>query len=811
MIGADVQCRLPGSDCRSPLQRHERSVPSATRRLGWAIRLCLLGNVAAMGMLTLMPARAGELPLPPPDSAPLPLHLDLVLNQVETGRRIIVQERAGQLYASAEALRAAGVTLPPSITATEIALEQVPGLQVGYDRALLRLMLDVPPAWLSRQTVDYREATPKMSARVSPGAIFNYDVYVNDVQGDSGYMAAWNELRIFGGAGSLISTGQYRRSFGGRAGGHGQTGYRRYDTTWRFSDEDSLLTYEAGDVVTGALPWSNAFRLGGVQLSRDFGVRPDLVTYPIPQFAGEVAVPTALDLFVNGYKSSSTELNPGPYTLTNIPLINGAGEAVVVTTDALGRQVSTTLPFYVSTRLLQPGLVDFSVAAGKLRNDYAIRNFSYGEAAGSGTLRYGVTDWLTLEGHAEAASGLSLAGGGANVRMGNLGVVNTAVSQSRFQGRSGQQFALGYQYNAPWYSLAYQRLQRQSGYADLGAISTQTLRASRRSEQATVSARLGSWGSAGLGYFDVRNPDDSRSRLLNLSWSRSWRRGLSFFLSANRDVETGGWSAAAQLTVPMGARNNFAVAAERDRRGELRERVNFSRQTPTDGGFGYSFGYAHGDGDDYRQMDATWRGDVVQLQAGIYGSAGAMTRWGGISGSTVWMDGHFFAGNRVDDAFVVVSTNGYAGVPVRYENQSVGRTGKSGHLLVPWSRAYYPAKYELDMLNLPADVRSSRIEERVMVRARSGYLLEFPVMRVRAASLVLTDANGRSLALGSGVRHQETGVSTVVGWDGLVYLENVGKENHLQVTLADGSNCSAAFSADEGSEPILMTAPLVCR
>ena len=104
----------------------------------------------------------------------------------------------------------------------------------------------------------------------------------------------------------------------------------RYDTTWRFTDEQRLLTYETGDFVTGALPWSSSVRVGGVQLSRDFAVRPDLVTYPLPAFAGEAAVPTSLDLFINGFKSSTTELQPGPYTLTNVPFINGAGEAVVV-------------------------------------------------------------------------------------------------------------------------------------------------------------------------------------------------------------------------------------------------------------------------------------------------------------------------------------------------------------------------------------------------------------------------------------------------------------------------------------------------
>jgi outer membrane usher protein len=83
---------------------------------------------------------------------------------------------------------------------------------------------------------------------------------------------------------------------------------------------------------------------GGLRLSRNFSVRPDLVTYPLLNLSGSAAVPSSVDLFINGYKSSSAQINGGPYTLTNVPWISGAGEATVVTTDALGRQVSTSIP-----------------------------------------------------------------------------------------------------------------------------------------------------------------------------------------------------------------------------------------------------------------------------------------------------------------------------------------------------------------------------------------------------------------------------------------------------------------------------------
>jgi len=112
---------------------------------------------------------------------------------------------------------------------------------------------------------------------------------------------------------------------------------------------------------------------------------------------------------------------------------------------------------------------------------------------------------------------------------------------------------------------------------------------------------------------------------------------------------------------------------------------------------------------------------------------------------------------------------------------------------------------------LPADVLAPQVEQRVAVRRGSGYLLEFPLKRVLAASLVLVDGNQQELKLGSRVRHQESGVEAVVGWDGLVYLENLAPHNRLQVDKADGGQCQVAFDLPEGEGPIPLIGPLVCQ
>ncbi|MDB5995030.1 MAG: putative fimbriae-related protein, partial [Pseudomonas sp.] len=583
---------------------------------------------------------AGDLPPPPSGMeavADAQLFLELVVNQMNTGRVVAVEQRNGRFFLPASALRDTGMKLPENLAA-EVDLDSLAGLHSEYDSAGQRLLLDVPPDWLPEQFIGHRDAYPRTPALSSFGALFNYDLYLNDTDEAGTYLAAWNEVRLFDNWGTLSNTGQYRRTLSGDSVSTLNNGYLRYDTTWRYSDDDRLLTYEAGDLVSGALPWSSSVRLGGVQLSRDFAVRPDLVTYPLPQFAGEAAVPSSVDLFINGYKSSSADLQPGPYTLTNIPFINGAGEAVVVTTDALGRQVSTTVPFYVTSNLLQKGLSDFSVAAGTLRRDYGIRDFGYGPGVSSGSLRYGVSDNFTLESHAEASDSLTLGGLGGNLRMGNFGVLNTAISQSQFDGESGQQLSVGYQYNSQRYSFSYQRLQRRDQYADLTVVDSPYTTLSKRSEQATLSLNLDTWGSLGAGYFDVRAADDSRTRLLNLTWSKPLWRNSSFYLSANREIGDSNWAVQAQLVIPFDLRGSLALSSERSKTGQMQQRVNYSRAVPTEGGVGFNLGYAQGDGPAYRQADLTWRLQSVQLQAGVYGNSDAETRWADASGSLVWMD-----------------------------------------------------------------------------------------------------------------------------------------------------------------------------
>ena len=760
---------------------------------------------------------------PPPDAQALnssaQFHLSLVFNQWDSGLVVPVTQRNGQFFVSRADLQRAG--LPgDKFTSDEVNVSALNDVKTQYDSSGQRLLLAVPNEWLPSQAIELGKQDASFKPLSGNGALLNYDIYANHSQNSGSQASVWHELRVFGGNISLSSTGTYRQNLSSYDAG-GTEGYLRYDTTLTGTNEDDILSWSAGDVVSDALSWSNSVRMGGISMGRDFSLRPDLITYPLPAFSGEAAVPSTVDVFINGYRSGSTQLQPGPFTLTNLPYINGSGDAVLVTTDALGRQVSTTLPFYVASQLLKPGLSDGAFTLGSLRRDYGIENFSYGPAAASGSYRYGVNDYWTLESHVEGAQSLALGGVGTLVKLGNFGVVNGAWSRSEMRGQGGQQVNWGYQYNTEWFNIGTQHSHRDRGFGNLALYDSPDMydennqpiaSLSRSTDQYSLSFNLGGYGSLGAAWIDIRSFDDEKTQLLNLSWSKNLWGNSSFYLAASHDPAQNGWSLALSLQMPFGAENSAAFSVESTPDAGSTQRVNYNHAMPSNGGFSWDLAYAHqSDTDDYQQATLGWRNNKVELQGGAYGQRDNYTQWGEMSGSLVMMDNTLLAANRINDAFMVVSTDGFRDVTVNFENQPVGTTDDDGYLLISGVSSYYPANYSINTLNLPADTRIKYTERRVALRRHSGYFLHFPMEQQHVASVILQDGNGKDLPVSSQV-YRPLQPPAPVGYDGIVYLENLRDVNPLTVTLPDGKRCHATLTLDKNPDRKLKTyGPLVCQ
>lgn len=306
----------------------------------------------------------------------------------------------------------------------------------------------------------------------STGAVLNYTLYsssndltdadIKPFQGISGGFDA----RFFSPLGTV------NQSFTASLSDGELQGFKRLNTTWNYSDPERMITYNAGDFVTRSLPWTRSVYLGGMQVERNFALRSDLVTLPMPVVSGSAAVPSTLEVYSQNVKTYTSDIPAGPFELTNLPVITGSGEAQVVIRDTLGRETRTTLPFYTSSEQLAKGLIDFSAEVGFPRRNYGSESNDYAsDVFGTATMRYGLTNWLTLEGHAEGGADLLNGGIGATFPLGRWGATSLAVAGSQHDGQTGTLLNGSLELRYDDFSL-YGRMQRSYGnYDDIASVS----------------------------------------------------------------------------------------------------------------------------------------------------------------------------------------------------------------------------------------------------------------------------------------------------------------------------------------------------
>lgn len=718
--------------------------------------------------------------VPPPafaaSDAPVHLFVELIVNGAPGSAILEVVQQDGRLLVDAQALRDAGLTLAGEGL---VDLATLSGVDAHYDAERQQLLLHVDTALLPVNQIAGK-GHDRVHTSISPGALLNYDLFAQRSGGQTS-LSLWSEQRLFGPAGIVSNTGVLRAS------GSGRKGYVRYDSSYRYIDEDHALAATAGDTISGALAWSTSVRMGGVQLARSFRIRPDLITVPLPDFGGQAALPSSVDLFINGYRQQQAQVAPGRFVLDNVPVINGAGEARVITTDAVGRQVATVIPFYVAPELLRPGLTDFSFELGALRRDYGLRSLSYGRALASAAVRRGITSRLTLEGHGELTRDLALGGVGAVWAPGLWGAMHGSTAISRRDGLTGTQWVVGYSYASRHFSIGAEHRERSRDFADLGSFDLARWRGGASSDRVSGNVVLGQLGSIGIAYVSARTRDFARARIASASWSLSLGRRLSAFAAIDHDLESGRTSAQMRFVMSLG-RSVASVGASRQSARGLRVEGDYALTVPSEGGLGYGVSGALDESGRFSgQANGVWRGPAFEVTAGAARTAGASSLWGGASGSIAVLGGKAYVANELPNAFAVVNA-GMADVSVYYENQLVGRTGRDGRLFVPRVTPYHPGRFAIDAIDLPAGAVAPVIEGRIAVRENSGAVIAMPVRMMTSATLALIDGQGLPLPPGSAVTlgAGAAGTASVVGWDGIVMLEGIGGPVVLHVDRPGG-------------------------
>ncbi|QJE01904.1 fimbrial biogenesis outer membrane usher protein [Massilia forsythiae] len=788
-----------------------------------AFCLCFCAQARAAALPELAPSAAdaanvagaadGARAAAPQGAAPAAeLYLEVSVNGAASGLVLPFRQGPHGLTGSVQDLRELG--LDPQLFGVagqeRFALDAVPGLTYAYDAAAQTLDLRLGDALRKPLQLRARADTVRPRAPAVLGAdrglLLNYDLFAQP--GAGARVAALNELRVFGPSGVFSSSGNAILHGGNGGSGRG-CGYVRYDSAWTWSSPDSLQTLQVGDFVTPALGWTRSLRMGGIEWRRNFDLRPDMLTYPLAALKGSAVVPSNVSLYVNGVEQFNAPVPGGPFVVDQVAGLNGAGQATIVTRDALGRAVSQSVPLYVDTRLLASGLSDFAFSLGALRRDYGIRSFGYGGApAATGSLRRGWSDALTLEAHAELGRGLANGGAGALLRLGASGGVLSASlaasgrNQGEGRGQGGVQAGIGYQYVAPRVALDLQSRRASRAYADLGTLEGTPV--ARVDERASLSVGLPWAGSASVSLVHYRAPllpsssqGGAAVRLVSAAYSRSVGHGAFLSLGAYQDLArraTRGLQAT--LSIAFGERIAANAGASRQG-GAPGASLGLARAPDFSGGWGWAVQKGRSGALDVAQAQVQYLGSAGQLTATAFSAGSTRSSSLGLSGAVVAMDGALVAARHVGNGFALVSA-GVADLPVLHENRVIGRTGADGRLLVPDLVPYSNNLIAIDPSGLPADVRLDAASLSVAPRAGAGAVAAFRVARYRAATVIVQDAGGKPLPAGTPARLLGGGVPSLVGYDGVVFLDGLGDDNEIVLGQGAGA-CSVRFTYRPGA------------
>lgn len=729
------------------------------------------------------------------------LYLQTFVNGVDSGFISPYRLIGGSLYADAAELRQMGFAIDESSVGPNGLLElaHIPGLVYRLDT--LRQVVEITVGAEQLQAHRYDASVASLRPSVSPGVVLNYDTYAQQTRTTSGTADERSELysglldlRAFGSAGTLIQTGLFRRADPQPSGFEPAL---RLDTTLFRSDPERLDTWRAGDLISGgSLAWVTPVRLGGLQWQRNFRLQPNLVTFPVPTLSGSAAVPSTVDVLVNNIQQYSRPVAPGPFVIDNMPVITGQGEIRVVVRDALGREQVTTLPFYAAPTLLRPGLVDFSIEGGYLRRNYAIESDDYDhQLAGLGSMRTGLTDWLTIENHIEGTDGLVNGGAGGVFRVGLWGVLSASVAQSFASGASGGRWGAGYHWSSGRLGLTASTQRASSRHQTLANYQSGAP-ATREVSQASLSTAVGG-GGLSLGYVAVRGGGvagpGSETRVGTASYSLAlrgkWAASTSLFREFSGDRATG---ASVGLAYFFGGRASASVAAQYREHQETTANVQAGRSLPAEGtGAGWRLQGTSGDAAS-AALSAGYRLASATVEAGAADNGDADSAFAALRGAVVGMDYRRWPmlTNSIQDSFALVDT-GVPNVAVLHENRLVGRSNADSLLLIPSLTAQSRNQISIDARDVPLDAEVGSVREVAVPLDRSGVLVKFPVARAEHALVVLHTATGAPVPAGAVVtlNGDET---FLVGYDGQAYLKRLAARNALQVNWGAGQ-CRVEF------------------
>lgn len=570
-----------------------------------------------------------------------------------------------------------------------------------------------------------------------------------------------------------------------------------------------------GDTLSRAGAFGSTITGAGVSYSRLFQLTPDVIRQPTASLRASGALPSDVEVSVDGTTLYRGRVAPGPISLDNILLYGGTRNVRVTITDASGRREVHEQAFLFTDAVLAAGLHEFSYFAGRRSNLDAGNNIRYIEPGWQGFHRYGASESLTVSAGGEGGRDFTNGGVGAAYRsdLAGLFAAEALASHDQQTGTSAQGWAGRYTYQLLTSSLQLSRRLYGNGFRSFGT--TETAPFLRSETAASISTRVGA-GVASLGASrQVDSLGPRTASFLRYTTTLSQHTSLIGELQRNRFPSGPQWLASVYLRINFDAAHWASASATAYNGARLTE-VAVGQQLPPGEGFGYRVGTTSTAAEGRESLSgfgsASWNGRYATVD--VFGRSAShvasRSLEGVVSGAFVATGGWSGFTRPVSDGFAVARLGvPQPGISIFLDNQLQGATDADGQLLIPNIGSYGRQTLSLDEKALGLEYTLPEKRRTFSIPYRSGATIDFGgrLQRALAGSAWVVRGAERSRLAGRPLRL--TGAAGSIDLDvsrsGEFYLENARRGTYTGVAEVDGRQVRCRLDVAPGTEPVTIS------
>ncbi|ENU80304.1 hypothetical protein F975_02060 [Acinetobacter sp. ANC 3789] len=760
----------------------------------------------------------------------IPLFLSITVNTSNSSDLVNVkQDKSGNLYIIAKDLRTLRIIIDQKINDNDLLdLKKINNLKYIYDKNKQILNISVPSVMLEKYNINLGgqniTSNDLLKSKTLTSSIINYSFYNTNTDG----------YNVFSGTADIVlSTVLGNLSTGFLYNNDRRTSYNhddtvRLSTNWQYIDPINVKIYTLGDFVTNTTEWGSSIRVAGLQWASAYTQRADIITSALPQFSGSAALPSTLDLYINQQKIYSGEIPSGPFDLKSLPYVSG-NNITLITTDAIGKQQVTKKAYYFSPKILTKGINEFSIDVGVPRYNYGTQSNDYDDVVfGSGSIRYGLSDTLTLSGGAEGSTdGLTNLGFGVAKNIFGLGVLNADLAESHYKDHSGLSSLIGlegrissklsfntsFQKNYDdYYNLAKVSEARYQNYSHQ-SINPDNILYSAYANQITrfgLNYNFKQNYSFYAGYNAIKKSNIAY-KLLSFNFGVSLNKNWSIYTSAYQDLEDNK-NYGLYLTlryVPFKNVNVNTSITNDSGTTSYREEITGSSDQRV-GGIGWGAYVEHNNnGYDSSSISGSYRTRPAYLAASYSQYNKTQQTMVSATGAIVAAANRIFLANQIGDGYAIIENAG-PNTEILNGGVDLGKTDAKGRFLISDLIPYQEHRIFADPAYMPLDWDLDRTEQTLVTGYKQGAKIDFGAHKVISAVIRLIDKNQQPISPGYSVK--VNGVSnSMVGYDGEVFVQGLLSENTLEIDLLGQGTCTVHFDYGEKISSTKKLGPFICQ